>query len=153
VEPGVIIPADLGRPVVYGSQLMLVTAGLAGAVGMWVTLALGLGLWFTSSNFWRDPRVGCRRNSDYSLVVANFAYGTAVACHLPVFYVVGWFFFLGLIAVIFAVNEAKFWFNPAKTRQDYARAVWVHLAGVHVLGNVAGWFVLYGVHVHGRCCQ
>ena len=154
LEEGVVIPADLARPIVYSSQLILLTALFAALSRMWLFCALSIALWFTSWNFWRDPRMGWRRNMDYVMVATNLIYGTVVAFYQPLVYCLGWFGFILLLAVVFGGNETKFWLNNAKTRADYKRTVCVHLTGVHIIGNIAGWWLLYGIWKSGnRCCQ
>lgn len=104
-------------------------------------------LWFTSTNFWRNPRKGLRRWLDYTMVVISFTYGTVVAVQLPtVPWTVGWFVCLGTILVIFTLNEFRFWTNPHKTDRDHRLAVWVHLTGVHLIGNFAVCYVIWGLH-------
>ena len=152
LEEDVVIPADLARPIVYASQLMLVTALFAGLSGMYVLMALSVGLWFTSTNFWRDPRLGTRRLMDYTMVATNLIYGTVVAIHQPLLYSAGWFVFMGVLALIFGGNETRFWLNNAKTRSDYKSVVCVHLTGVHVVANAAAWWLLYGIHKSGNTC-
>ena len=83
---------------------------------------------------------------DYCMVLVSFSYGTYFAFQLPTFWTVGWCLFLGTIALIFAVNETRFWFNPNRTLRDYQIAVYVHLTGVHLIGNLAVWFILLGYY-------
>ena len=58
LEPGQVIPASIARPVVYASQLMLVVALFATWSREYDVTAMVLLLWFTSTNYWRDPRFG-----------------------------------------------------------------------------------------------
>lgn len=146
LDPDVVIPRDIARPILYTSQIMLITAVLAALAQAWVVFGLALGLWFTSTNFWRDPRISWRRTMDYCMVLVSFSYGTYFAFQLPAFWTVGWCLFLGAIALIFAVNETRFWFNPNRTLRDYQIAVYVHLTGVHLIGNLAVWFILLGYY-------
>ena len=154
LEDNVIIPANLARPIVYTSQIMLLTALLSALDGMWLFCILCIILWFTSTNFWRDPRLGYRRTLDYMTVLTVLVYATIVALHLPLKYTMGWFIFLGAIAVIFGLNEARYWMNPEKSNADYKSIVCAHLTGVHLIGNLAAWWLLYGIYKSGRrCCQ
>lgn len=69
-----------------------------------------------SSSFWRDPRVGWRRNMDYAMVAIAFTYATYCAFELPTIpWTLGWLLMLGAIACIFIANETRFWLNPSKT--------------------------------------
>mmetsp|Transcript_30066 Transcript_30066/g.40778 ORF Transcript_30066/g.40778 Transcript_30066/m.40778 type:complete len:90 (+) Transcript_30066:331-600(+) len=87
------------------------------------------------------------------MVASSFGYGTLLACFLPSFYTAGWFIFLAVITVIFLVNGSLFWRNKAKlTEWGYRLSVYVHVTGVHLIGNLAVWFVLYGVWKTGHPC-
>lgn len=110
-------------------------------------MAMVLGLWFTSTVYWQNPRKGWRRNLDYLMVASSIILGTIVACQLPtVPWTTGWLCVLAVIGAIFVANETRFWLNPNKTERDYKLAVRVHAFGVHILGNVAIMFLIFGEH-------
>lgn len=144
-----IIEPSVARPVLAFSQLMLITivhAFLVNCYGAGIVLLVVYG---TSINFWRRPTRGIRRNMDYAAVLLTFSYFAVLALRLrPLF---TWIFFaaLGVIAIIFIANEAKFWLNQDKSPWDYKVAVYVHCLGVHILANAICNVLLVGVGEEG----
>ena len=71
-------------------------------------------------------RKGVRRIMDFSTVFLSFAYGSYWAFRLPsIPWTLGWCIMLGGVALIFGVNEARFWTRKDKTLRDYRIVIWV----------------------------
>ena len=140
-----IIPPDMARPLVMSSQLLLLQACAAFVVcwsgvpaAAYALPPLLLGTYLTSVNFWKCPSASNPwRYADYFMVGASVVYATLVTLGCtPLAFQRVWLRGWSGVALVFVLNEAKFWLNKRKTRRDYIRAVWIHLGAVHIGGNV-----------------
>ena len=142
-----IIPPNQARPLVLSSLLLLLQSVAAFGVCLGgappVTYPLPpllFATYITSTNFWSAPTIRSPwRYADYIMVALSVLYGTfvirlATSASVFAFWCRGW----TAVGAIFVANEARFWATKARRglcRKDYAVAVWVHLAAVHVGGN------------------
>ena len=142
-----IIPPNQARPLVLSSLLLLLQSMaafgvcLGGAPPLTYPLPpLLFATYITSTNFWSAPTIRSPwRYADYIMVALSILYGTfvirlATPASVFAFWCRGW----TAVGAIFVTNEVKFWATKARRglcRRDYAVAVWVHLAAVHVGGN------------------
>lgn len=161
-DADVVIPDRIARPAVASAHCFLALAAVSFVRGYDVLAAVALGLYGTSVNHWRRPRVtSWRHAADLLAVAATAAYGSYLAtarARSPA-WTAAWWCSLAAVAAAFAYNETRYYrevhdraassfTRPGTTARDaaYRRATWTHVICVH--GGAAALafvFVLRGL--------
>ena len=161
-DADVVIPDRIARPAVASAHCFLALAVVSFLRGYDVLAAVALGLYGTSVNHWRRPRVtSWRHAADLLAVAATAAYGSYLAtarARSPA-WTAAWWCSLAAVAAAFAYNETRYYrevhdrasssfTRPGTAARDaaYRRATWTHVVCVH--GGAAALafvFVLRGL--------
>ena len=117
-DPDAIIPDHLARPLLFSSNLMLLTAYLAARIDAWLFAATAVLVWVTSLLHWSSPRfTSWRRYADYSAVISLVVVGSWLVVSRA--RSSGWvaLFFAGLTAIglLFAMNETLYFLQLQRT--------------------------------------
>ena len=76
-DPDVIFPDRIARPLLFSSNLMLVTAVIAATRSVWPLCASATAVWVTSLLHWSAPRFSSwRRYLDYAAVASMVVVGS-----------------------------------------------------------------------------
>ena len=140
----IIIPADIAKPILYLTQILLITSILSLFANMWTMFSLTILLYITSSCYWNNPKKGFCRTADYLMVLSNSIYITYVTFQQTTIYKYAGFFTLMLLLTIFIKNEYKFWSIINKQKKDYYNVIYGHIP-IHLIANTYIWFLLYGI--------
>lgn len=162
-DPDVIIPDDIARPLLYSSNLMLVTALLAGQRAAWPLAVVACAVWITSLLHWSAPRFSSwRRLLDYVAVASIIVVGSWTAVtRATLGWMLAYFAGLSIIGCIFAINETLYYHqlqrNPiggrlnAELREERRRCECLKpargVAARHRAYRRAVWVHLLCVHV------
>lgn len=169
-DPDVVIPDRVARPCLASSQVFLLLSALCATRGYYGLGVVSFTLYVTSVNHWRKPRMTSWRHYVDLLAVAGTAvYGSwcAATRAKDTTWMVVWFAGLGTILACFIANETCYfyqvlggekrsrcvaWTAPGteERHRAYARAMWTHLACVHVAsGALAMVVVAWGLEPPG----
>ena len=111
-DADVVIPDRIARPAVASAHCFLALAAVSFVRGYDVLAAVALGLYGTSVNHWRRPRVtSWRHAADLLAVAATAAYGSYLAtarARSPA-WTAAWWCSLAVVAAAFAYNEARYY--------------------------------------------
>ncbi|KAH8058098.1 hypothetical protein JL721_9556 [Aureococcus anophagefferens] len=118
-DADVVIPDRIARPAVASAHCFLALALVSFLRGYDVLAAVVLGLYGTSVNHWRRPRVtSWRHAADLLAVAATAAYGPylATACARSPAWTAAWWASLAAVAAAFAYNETRYYRGGARPR-------------------------------------
>ena len=118
----IVIPDAIARPLVWSSNLMLVTAVVAlvnpARIHTWPLAASAIFTWITSLLHWHSPRFSSwRRKLDYLAVIVYIGVGTWMSVTRSRSAAWTAFFFIGLavIGAIFTANETLYYLQLQRT--------------------------------------
>lgn len=123
-DPDVIIPPRYSRWLVVSATLFLVVGAVSAAYAalyhwahLWICVALSFALWLTSVLHWYKPRFSTYiRRIDYMAVGANLGWASYVAAvDVSTGLAVAWFVGIGVVGVVFALNETSYYYQVMRT--------------------------------------